>query len=103
MVKKIKIKIAPPSDHKRVSDAEIQNLLDAADGYLKVKYFLNLGRKRYPSCLFLALIGKTLDQWCYLFWFCEPRCSVNQVILCDFYSKFNSEITSHFLMVIFCG
>lgn len=40
MVKKIKIKIDPPSDHKRVSDAEIQKLLDAADGYLKVKYFI---------------------------------------------------------------
>ena len=39
MVKQIKIKIDPPSDHKRVSDAEIHQLLDAADGYLKVKYF----------------------------------------------------------------
>ena len=40
MVKKVKIKIDPPSDHKRVSDEEIQQLLDAADGYLKVKYFI---------------------------------------------------------------
>jgi integrase len=40
MVKKVKIKIDPPSDHKRVSDAQIQQLLDAADGYLKVKYFI---------------------------------------------------------------
>ena len=42
MVRDIKIKIDPPSDYKRVSDAEIHQLLDAADGYVKATWFAPL-------------------------------------------------------------
>jgi len=39
---KDKNKIDPPSDHKRVSDQDIQRLLNAADGYIKATWFVPL-------------------------------------------------------------
>lgn len=61
MVKKVKIKIDPPSDHKRVSDEEIQRLLDAADGYVKATWFV-------PLIKFALLTGLRRQELAELRW-----------------------------------